>query len=115
VSFLHHELDSLSDTDKVRWFCRTPCQPGYAMIQLTRLNHQELVLNADLVKWIEQAPDTVITLVTGEKMIVRETGKEVVARIMRYRCSLMRAAWGSAVMPLFCGDPGILWPPRPEK
>ena len=35
------------------------------MIQLTRLNNQPLVLNSDLIKFVEQAPDTVITLVTG--------------------------------------------------
>jgi flagellar protein FlbD len=69
------------------------------MIQLTRLNNQTLILNADLVKFVEQAPDTVITLVNGEKFIVRESVDEVVQRILRFRCSIMQgvaANWNSA-------------------
>ncbi len=60
------------------------------MIQLTRLNNQTLVLNADLVKFVEQAPDTVITLVNGEKFIVRESVDDVVQRILRFRCTIMQ-------------------------
>ncbi len=37
------------------------------MIKLTRLNNQPLVVNSDLIKCVENAPDTVLTLVTGEK------------------------------------------------
>lgn len=51
------------------------------MIRLTRLNHQALALNSDLIKWIESAPDTVITLVTGEKLVVLESCNEVIAAI----------------------------------
>jgi len=51
------------------------------MIRLTRLNNRALVVNADLIKFIEQAPDTVITLLTGEKLVVRESEEEVLARI----------------------------------
>jgi len=51
------------------------------MIHLTRLNNQPLVVNADLVKFIENAPDTVITLLTGEKLVVRESVSEVLKRI----------------------------------
>jgi flagellar protein FlbD len=51
------------------------------MIQLTRLNNQPLVVNADLIKFIENAPDTVITLLTGEKLVVRESVNEVLKRI----------------------------------
>ena len=63
------------------------------MIQLTRLNNQTLVLNADLVKFVEQSPDTVITLVNGEKFIVRESVDEVVERILRFRYSLMQGVF----------------------
>jgi flagellar protein FlbD len=38
------------------------------MIQLTRLNNSPLIVNSDLVKFVEQSPDTVITLVNGEKL-----------------------------------------------
>ncbi|HKV47569.1 MAG TPA: flagellar FlbD family protein [Candidatus Acidoferrales bacterium] len=51
------------------------------MIHLTRLNSQTLVVNADLIKFIEKAPDTVITLITGEKLVVRESVSEVLKRI----------------------------------
>jgi uncharacterized protein YlzI (FlbEa/FlbD family) len=51
------------------------------MIHLTRLNNQPLVVNADLIKFIENAPDTVITLLTGEKLVVRESVAEVLKRI----------------------------------
>ena len=42
------------------------------MIRLTRLNNQALTVNSDLIKFVEQSPDTLITLVTGEKIVVRE-------------------------------------------
>jgi len=55
------------------------------MIELTRLNSQTLVLNSDLIKTIEYAPDTVITLVNGDKFVVRETGEEILAGIVDFR------------------------------
>ena len=55
------------------------------MIQLTRLNSHPLVVNSDLIKTIEYAPDTVITLVNGEKIVVRETGDEILGRIVEFR------------------------------
>jgi len=42
------------------------------MIHLTRLNRLPLVLNADLIEWIEVTPDTVISLTTGQKLVVLE-------------------------------------------
>jgi flagellar protein FlbD len=51
------------------------------MIRLTRLNGRPFIVNADLIKFIEQAPDTVITLVTGEKLVVRELVEDVLMRI----------------------------------
>ncbi|HMD87148.1 MAG TPA: flagellar FlbD family protein [Terriglobia bacterium] len=60
------------------------------MIRLTRLNNRPLVVNSELIKFIENAPDTVITLVTGEKIVVLETAEEVMARIVEYRRRLRR-------------------------
>ena len=54
------------------------------MIHLTRLNNQPLVVNADLIKFIENAPDTVITLITGEKLVVRESAAEVLERVHEF-------------------------------
>ncbi|PYX39178.1 MAG: flagellar protein [Acidobacteria bacterium] len=59
------------------------------MIQLTRLNNQPLVLNSDLIKFVEQAPDTVITLVTGEKIVVRENVAQILERILEFRRSVL--------------------------
>ncbi len=58
------------------------------MIQLTRLNNQALVVNCDLIKYVEKSPDTVITLVTGDKLVVRETVDEVLERVVRFRMSI---------------------------
>jgi len=55
------------------------------MIQLTRLNNHPLIINSDLIKAIENAPDTVISLVTGEKIVVLESSEEVLERIIEFR------------------------------
>jgi flagellar protein FlbD len=55
------------------------------MIRLTRLNNRPLVVNSELIKFIENAPDTVITLITGEKIVVLESAEEVMTRIVDYR------------------------------
>ena len=60
------------------------------MIQLTRLNGSPLVVNSDLIKFVEQAPDTVLTLVSGEKVIVRESAEEVLNRILEFRRSVLQ-------------------------
>ena len=54
------------------------------MIHLTRLNNTPLVVNADLIKFIENSPDTVITLITGEKVVVRESAEQVLERVREY-------------------------------
>lgn len=58
------------------------------MICLTRLNNQPLAVNSDLIKFVEQAPDTMLTLVTGEKIVVRETAQQVLDRIIEFRRSI---------------------------
>jgi flagellar protein FlbD len=60
------------------------------MIRLTRLNNQPLTVNSDLIKFVEQSPDTLITLVTGEKIVVRETVEEVLGRIIAFRRSVLQ-------------------------
>jgi len=59
------------------------------MIQLTRLNNTPLSINPDLIKFIEIAPDTVITLITNEKIMVRESVDQIVARIVVFRRALL--------------------------
>jgi flagellar protein FlbD len=64
------------------------------MIQLTRLNNHPLAVNSDLVKFVEQSPDTVITLVNGEKIVVRESAHEVLERIVQFRRSVLQGIMG---------------------
>ena len=61
------------------------------MIEVTRLNGSLMVLNSDLIKTAEASPDTMLTLINGEKLIVREEPREVVERIMAYRAKLLAA------------------------
>jgi flagellar protein FlbD len=60
-----------------------------AMIELTRLNGSLMVLNSDLIKTAEASPDTMLTLINGEKLIVRESTTEVVERVLAYRARLL--------------------------
>jgi flagellar protein FlbD len=59
------------------------------MIELTRLNGTPMMLNSDLIKTAEASPDTMLTLITGEKLIVRETIGEVTDRVLGYRAKLL--------------------------
>jgi len=59
------------------------------MIELSRLNGHPIVVNAELLKFVEQNPDTVITLVTGDKLVVREAAPEVMRRALEYRRKLL--------------------------
>ncbi len=59
------------------------------MIELTRLNGAPMVLNSDLIKTAEASPDTMLTLINGEKLIVRENTAEVVERVLAYRARLL--------------------------
>ena len=54
------------------------------MISVTRLNGHRVVLNAELIKYLEETPDTMITLVNGERIIVKEPLEEVVRRAVDY-------------------------------
>ena len=60
------------------------------MIQLTRLNGQPFVVNAELIRTVEELPDTTITLINGDHLIVKEPMKEVVARSVEYGRSLRK-------------------------
>ena len=54
------------------------------MIKVTRLNNRAFVLNSELIKFIEETPDTVITLINNEKFVVRESSEDVVERAIEY-------------------------------
>jgi flagellar protein FlbD len=69
------------------------------MIQLTRLNSKPLILNSDLIKFVEQSPDTLVTLITGEKIVVLEKASEVLNRVIDFRRSVLQGlspTWDSS-------------------
>ncbi len=79
------------------------------MIQLTRLNNHPITVNSDLIKFVEQSPDTVITLLTGEKIIVLENVQEVLERVVQFRRSVLQGImlwWdsGAALSPALAAD-----------
>lgn len=47
------------------------------MIDITKMNGTVLTVNDNLIETIEETPDTVITLTTGKKIIVKESRQEV--------------------------------------
>ncbi len=59
------------------------------MIELTKLNGTPMMLNSDLIKTVEASPDTMLTLIHGEKLIVRESIGEVLERVLAYRARLL--------------------------
>jgi flagellar protein FlbD len=66
------------------------------MIQLTRLNGSRLDVNCDLIKYAEASPDTILTLITGEKLIVLESCDDVSDRTRLYRAAVLHDAWPDA-------------------
>ena len=60
------------------------------MIHLTRLNKRPVVVNADLIRTVESNPDTTITMINGDHILVSETMDEVVARTILYGRHLRR-------------------------
>ena len=58
------------------------------MVLVTRLNGKDFYVNPDLVAFIEETPDTVITLTDGRKLVVLETAELVIERIIGYRTDI---------------------------
>lgn len=54
------------------------------MITVTRLNGKEFVLNAELIRSVDCAPDTTITLINGDRVLVKEPPDVVVSRAVDY-------------------------------
>jgi len=62
------------------------------LIKLTRFKTKdhEFVLNAELIETVEETPDTVITLMNGNKVLVEEGMDEIIRLVIEYRRSLNR-------------------------
>ena len=55
------------------------------MISVTRTNGSRLYINAELIQTVESTPDTVITLTSNKKLIVKDTAQEIAERFIEYR------------------------------
>jgi flagellar protein FlbD len=71
------------------------------VIRLTRLNSQQITVNSDLIKFVESNPDTVITLINGDKILVHETTEEIIARVIEFRRAMITSLLSTNT------DPGI--------
>ena len=68
------------------------------MITLSRLDHEEIAINCDLIVWIEARPDTIVRMLAGETIRVRESVDEIVRRIIAYRSQVLGHAGLGALM-----------------
>ncbi len=59
------------------------------MIIVTKLNLQEFIINSDLIETIEETPDTVITMTTGKKFVVKEQPNEIIDKILTYKRNIL--------------------------
>ena len=59
------------------------------MIEVTRLNVTKLLINPHLLEIVEETPDTVLTLTTGHKIIVKESRQEIKNLVKSYRKGIM--------------------------
>ncbi len=55
------------------------------MVTLTKLNKQVFTINSNLIETVEETPDTVIALTTGNKFVVKETPQEIINKIIEYQ------------------------------
>ncbi len=55
------------------------------MIELTRLPNQKIIVNAELIEFVEETPDTLVSTTSGKRFLVRETPAEVVQKVVAYK------------------------------
>ena len=59
------------------------------MIEVTKLNGSTVLVNAELIESVEETPDTVLSFVTGKKIIVKESRQEVKNLVLLYKREIM--------------------------
>ena len=55
------------------------------MIILTKINKAPIAVNADLIEYIEETPDTVVTMTNNDKVVVQEGLTEIIQKVVHYR------------------------------
>lgn len=63
------------------------------MIPVTRLNGQEVYVNADLILFLESSPETILTLQNGKKMTVKESIPQVIDRVVAFKSRCFPVAY----------------------
>lgn len=63
------------------------------MIEVTRLNGTQILVNADLIELVEETPDTVITFTTGRKIIVKESRQQIKRLVKSYKREIMETGF----------------------
>jgi flagellar protein FlbD len=79
------------------------------MIKVTRLNGQLIVLNADLIEFVEEIPDTIISLTTGKKIMVQENAEQIIEKVIAFKRN------SGALWRFWCWEPGEVMPDVKEK
>lgn len=59
------------------------------MIEVTRLNDRKILINAELIERVEESPDTMITLTSGSKLIVKESKQEIRDLVVSYKKEIL--------------------------
>jgi flagellar protein FlbD len=60
------------------------------VIVVKKINGQEIIVNCDLIETIEFAPHAVMTLTTGEKIIVDETRDNILRKVIEYKRAIYK-------------------------
>lgn len=54
------------------------------VIYLTRLNGEKIMVNVDMLEMLEETPDTVVTLTTGKKFVVKESAQQIREQVIAF-------------------------------
>lgn len=66
------------------------------MILLTRLDNSKVLINIDTVKYVESTPDTLISFINGDSVMVRESLEEIDRHVVDYKVTIQKLAHASA-------------------
>lgn len=68
--------------------CRSRSKGDKVMITLTRLNGSPVTVNLDLIETLDVMPDTLITMTTGRKLVVKESPAEIIEKAVLYKARI---------------------------
>lgn len=77
------------------------------MIAVTRLDGTPILLNMDQIEYIEQTPDTLISLADGAKLVVRETPEQIVERVVEFKRAVARPEYPREASRVLTKDPAV--------